>query len=53
MANFLRNSRTEASLPHDGDSVIGIVDNPPSDRIAFAQAHEAVGMPGIMARQGQ
>ena len=50
---FCEIAGTETSLPHDGDSLIGIVDNPPPDRIAFAQAHEAVGMPCIMARQGQ
>ena len=53
LPTFCEIAGTKASLPHDGDSLIGIVDNPPTDRIAFAQAHEAVGMPCIMARQGQ
>ena len=53
LPTFCEIAGTEASLPHDGESLIGIVDNPPPDRIAFAQAHEAVGMTCIMARQGQ
>ncbi len=53
LPTFCEIAGTEASLPHDGESLIGILDNPPQDRIAFAQAHEAVGMPCIMARQGQ
>ena len=40
-------------LPHDGMSLISQLSNPPTDRIVYAQAHEAVGMPCIMARQGQ
>ncbi len=40
-------------LPHDGMSLIPQLAAPPADRIVFAQAHEAVGMPCIMARQGQ
>ncbi len=52
LPTFCEIAGTEASLPHDGESLIGILDTPPRHRIAFAQAHEAVGMPCIMARQG-
>ena len=44
---------TEASLPHDGDSLLPLLDHHPWDRFIFAQAHEAVGAPCIMVRQGQ
>ena len=52
LPTFCEIAGTEAALPHDGESLIGILDKPPRHRIAFAQAHEAVGMPCIMARQG-
>lgn len=42
----------EAALPHDGDSLHKILQNSAEDRFVFAQAHEAVGVPCIMARQG-
>jgi choline-sulfatase len=44
----------EAVLPTlcDGSSLLGLLENGPANRCVFAQAHEAVGMPGIMARQG-
>jgi len=44
---------TEASLPHDGDSLLPLLDHHPWDGFIFAQAHEAVGAPCIMVRQGQ
>lgn len=40
-------------LPHDGESLISILENQDDSRIVFSQAHEAVGMPCIMARQGK
>ena len=43
-----------AALPHDGDSLLGILRKTGTeDRCIFAQAHEAVGVPCIMARQGR
>ncbi|MFH1566927.1 MAG: sulfatase-like hydrolase/transferase, partial [Gemmatimonadota bacterium] len=39
-------------LPHDGGSLLPVIAGEERDRIVFAQAHEAVGMPCIMARQG-
>ena len=36
-----------------GQSLIGLLENEPEDRIVFAQAHEAVGVPCLMARQGK
>jgi choline-sulfatase len=41
-----------ALLPHDGESLISVLTEQNHDRVVFAQAHEAVGMPCIMARQG-
>ena len=40
-------------LPHDGVSLQRTVEEDAADRMVFAQAHEAVGMPCIMARQGK
>ena len=40
-------------LAHDGDSLLAIIDGGGSDRCVFAQAHEAVGMPCIMMREGR
>lgn len=39
-------------LPHDGESLIGQLSDGDPDRIVFSQAHEAIGMPCVMARQG-
>jgi choline-sulfatase len=39
-------------LPHDGRSLLPIIDGRDADRAVFSQAHEAVGMPCIMVRQG-
>lgn len=40
-------------LPHDGESLLGQLTDGDPDRIVFAQAHEAIGMPCMMARQGR
>jgi hypothetical protein len=40
-------------LPHDGDSLLQILQNGAEDRFVFTQAHEAVGVPCLMARQGR
>lgn len=40
-------------LSYDGESLISQLENEQTDRIVYAQAHEAVGMPCIMARQGR
>ncbi|MCY3555530.1 MAG: sulfatase-like hydrolase/transferase, partial [Gemmatimonadetes bacterium] len=42
----------EELLPHDGESLVSSSSDE-TDRVVFAQAHEAVGMPCIMARQGR
>ena len=40
--------------PYDGDSLIGLLEaGEDPERIVYSQAHEAVGMPCIMARQGR
>ena len=52
LPTFCELAGTKASLPHDGDSLLPIVDGADGDRHIFAQSHEAVGMPCIMARQG-
>ena len=44
----------QEALPHDGDSLIPLLESgEDADRVVFSQAHEAVGMPCIMARQGR
>ena len=43
----------EDRLPHDGRSLVSPTAVNDADRVVFAQAHEAVGMPCIMARQGR
>lgn len=50
---FCELAGTSDMLPHDGTSLLPQLNQPISDRIVYAQAHEAVGMPCIMARQGQ
>jgi choline-sulfatase len=42
-----------SALPHSGDSLLPIIDGSDDGRIVFSQAHEAVGMPCVMARQGR
>ena len=42
----------KATLPHDGESLLGLLENPSDERCVYAQAHEAVGVPCIMARRG-
>ena len=42
------------ALPHDGESLLPLLEGGEDpERLVFAQAHEAVGMPCIMARQGR
>jgi choline-sulfatase len=53
LPTFCELAGVEAALPHDGDSLLGLLDDAPEDRCVFAQAHEAVGVPCIMARQGR
>lgn len=53
LPTFTELAGVEHLLPHDGVSLIPQLKEPPIDRIVYAQAHEAVGMPCIMARQGQ
>ena len=44
----------QEALSHDGDSLIPLLESgEDADRVIFSQAHEAVGMPCIMARQGR
>ncbi len=40
-------------LPYDGGSLLPLLETDEPDRLIFSQAHEAVGMPCIMARQGR
>ena len=40
-------------LPHDGDSLLPVIEGEGGGRCVFAQAHEAVGMPCIMMREGR
>jgi choline-sulfatase len=53
LPTFCEIAGEDASLPHDGESLMGLLENEPEDRIVFAQAHEAVGVPCLMARQGE
>ncbi|MBT5872546.1 MAG: hypothetical protein HOH43_03925 [Candidatus Latescibacteria bacterium] len=39
-------------LPHDGSNLISLLSGDDPGRTVYAQAHEAVGMPCIMARRG-
>jgi choline-sulfatase len=44
----------EDRLPCDGKSLVGLIDGTDTeDRVAFSEAHEAVGTPCFMARKGQ
>ena len=41
-------------LPHDGNSLLALLESgEDAERVTYSQAHEAVGMPCIMARQGR
>jgi choline-sulfatase len=53
LPTFSELARVNNLLPHDGNSLIPLLNEPDEDRLIFAQAHEAVGMPCIMARQGR
>jgi len=52
LPTFCQLADTTVSLPHDGESLIAILDDPQEDRYIFSQAHEAVAAPCIMVRQG-
>jgi arylsulfatase A-like enzyme len=49
---FAELAGTKELLAHDGVSLIPQLAGGDPDRIVFAQAHEAIGMPCVMARQG-
>lgn len=53
LPTFAELAGVETLLPHDGLSLLTQLAETATDRIVYAQAHEAVGMPCIMARQGQ
>ena len=52
LPTFCELAGAEDLLPHDGDSLLPVIEGQDEDRVIFAQAHEAVGVPCIMARQG-
>lgn len=53
LPTFCALAGVEAALPHDGTSLLWLLDSEAADRCVFAQAHEAVGTPCLMARQGR
>ena len=53
LPTFCELAGEDAALPHDGHSLIAAAEDGAPDRYVFAQAHEAVGMPCIMARKGR
>jgi choline-sulfatase len=53
LPTFCELAGAPAHLPHDGESLLPIIEGQHGDRAIFSQAHEAVGMPCIMVRQGQ
>lgn len=53
LPTFAELAGVEQLLPHDGVSLLSQLEQRETDRTVYAQAHEAVGMPCIMARQGQ
>ena len=53
LPTFCELGGAHASLAHDGDSLLPIINGQYTDRHIFAQAHEAVGVPCIMSRHGQ
>ena len=52
LPTFCQLAGEEAVLPHDGENLLEVMENGTEDRCIFAQAHEAVGVPCIMVRQG-
>ncbi|NKB70519.1 MAG: sulfatase-like hydrolase/transferase [Candidatus Latescibacteria bacterium] len=52
LPTFCELANAPTALPYDGDSLLGIIDGNDADRPTFVQAHEAVGVPCIMVRQG-
>ena len=53
LPTFAEIAGNEDLLPHDGDSLLPLIEGDGGDRCVFAQAHEAVGMPCIMMREGR
>lgn len=53
LPTFAELAGTESLLPHDGNSLLPLLNSSEPDRTIYAQAHEAVGMPCIMARRGR
>ena len=53
LPTFCELAGVQDMLPHDGDSILPLLEDGDRNRVVFAQAHEAVGMPCIMARQGR
>ena len=53
LPTFCELAGAEAHLPHDGQSLMSVIGGGDEDRCVFAQAHEAVGVPCIMVRQGR
>jgi len=51
LPTFCELAGADASSPHDGESLIPTIEGNNKDRIVISQAHEAVGVPCIMARQ--
>lgn len=52
LPTFCELAGVEDLLPHDGNSLISLLNRGDPERTVYAQAHEAVGMPCIMARRG-
>ena len=52
LPTFCELAGVEELLPHDGESLLPVLEGGGEDRVVFAQAHEAVGVPCVLARQG-
>jgi choline-sulfatase len=52
LPTFCELAGEDAALPHDGQSLLGLLEGG-GGRTVFAQAHEAVGVPCVMARKGR
>ncbi len=53
LPTFCDLARVDDLLPHDGRSLMSLLQTDEPERVVVSQAHEAVGMPCIMARQGR
>ena len=53
LPTFCQLAETEPSMPVDGDSLIPVIEGSSDRTHIFAQAHEAVGMPCLMMREGR